>query len=303
MRAGWGNLNSFYAGSKRPLSGEGVFLMVPYHRRGFTLIELLIVIAIIIILAALLFPVFAQARAKARQTSCLLGIKQWGTAIAMYTQDYDERLPVTFLYCLDAKGKPVTCGSDVTVTATTGGFQQIFGPPIGHYWNEQVLPYIRNEATLLCPEAQRSALNAACLPYGYNWFWLGNDRVSPSSPHYSIPLASVQVPTETVLIVDARGRPTDTGDRVACQQVQAFINQPCADCLNEGGRGYIFGYRANPTSLSAAYPTPVAKRHFGRPNAVFVDGHAKNMQFNVLDDCNNWWDGNGADGPCRKGMK
>jgi len=59
-------------------------------KRGFTLIELLVVIAIIAILAAILFPVFAQAREKARQTQCLSNSKNIGTAILMYAQDYDE---------------------------------------------------------------------------------------------------------------------------------------------------------------------------------------------------------------------
>ncbi len=63
------------------------------ERRGFTLIELLVVIAIIAILAAILFPVFAQAREKARQIACLSHAKQIGTAIAMYNQDYDEMYP------------------------------------------------------------------------------------------------------------------------------------------------------------------------------------------------------------------
>ena len=63
------------------------------NRRGFTLIELLVVIAIIAILAAILFPVFAQAREKARQTSCLSNLKQIGLAFKMYVQDYDERWP------------------------------------------------------------------------------------------------------------------------------------------------------------------------------------------------------------------
>jgi prepilin-type N-terminal cleavage/methylation domain-containing protein/prepilin-type processing-associated H-X9-DG protein len=59
---------------------------------GFTLIELLVVIAIIAILAAILFPVFAQARAKARQASCLSNMKQIGIATLMYAQDYDETI-------------------------------------------------------------------------------------------------------------------------------------------------------------------------------------------------------------------
>ena len=61
--------------------------------RGFTLIELLVVIAIIAILAAILFPVFAQAREKARGAACLSNVKQLGLALQMYAQDYDETLP------------------------------------------------------------------------------------------------------------------------------------------------------------------------------------------------------------------
>jgi len=62
---------------------------------GFTLIELLVVIAIIAILAAILFPVFAQARAKARQTTALANLKQILNAVLMYNQDYDETFPLT----------------------------------------------------------------------------------------------------------------------------------------------------------------------------------------------------------------
>ncbi len=62
---------------------------------GFTLIELLVVIAIIAILAAILFPIFAQARSKARQASCISNLKQINNAVLMYVQDYDETFPMT----------------------------------------------------------------------------------------------------------------------------------------------------------------------------------------------------------------
>src|SRR5271154_6892830 len=62
--------------------------------KAFTLIELLVVIAIIAILAAILFPVFAQAREAARKTACLSNTKQLGLGIMMYVQDYDEVYPM-----------------------------------------------------------------------------------------------------------------------------------------------------------------------------------------------------------------
>ncbi len=71
--------------------------MLCRSRNAFTLIELLVVIAIIALLAAILFPVFAQAREKARQTSCLSNIKQLGLAYTMYMGDYDDTMPITIM--------------------------------------------------------------------------------------------------------------------------------------------------------------------------------------------------------------
>jgi prepilin-type N-terminal cleavage/methylation domain-containing protein/prepilin-type processing-associated H-X9-DG protein len=70
----------------------------PGKSKGFTLIELLVVIAIIALLAAILFPVFAQARESARQTTCLSNMRQVGIAVRMYVQDYDETWPIFHAY-------------------------------------------------------------------------------------------------------------------------------------------------------------------------------------------------------------
>ena len=94
-------------------------------RHGFTLIELLVVIAIIAILAAILFPVFAQAREMARRTTCLSNFKQLGSGVAMYTQDYDEQLPKSW-YGVTANG----------------------GNP---KWMDVTFPYTKNEQMYNCP--------------------------------------------------------------------------------------------------------------------------------------------------------
>ncbi len=96
------------------------------RRTGFTLIELLVVIAIIAILAAILFPVFARAREKARQASCLSNLRQLGTALQMYVQDYDEVAP------------PHNDGEDM-LNDNPGRFVI------------RLMPYIRNEQILGCP--------------------------------------------------------------------------------------------------------------------------------------------------------
>jgi prepilin-type N-terminal cleavage/methylation domain-containing protein len=103
-------------------------------KRGFTLIELLVVIAIIAILAAILFPVFAQARAQARKTTCLSNNKQVGLSILMYVQDYDEVLPLLF--------------------EPSNGFNaQDFIPNATRDWHNLIQPYTKNYQMMICPDS------------------------------------------------------------------------------------------------------------------------------------------------------
>src|SRR5437016_1014724 len=116
-------------------------------KTAFTLIELLVVITIIAILAALLFPVFARVREKARQTVCLSNVKQIGEAVMMYIQDYDE----TFPFVLDASGN---CMFDVTNAGDNGKHPLVPGVT-GQEPQFQlvtvVASYVKNANVWYCP--------------------------------------------------------------------------------------------------------------------------------------------------------
>lgn len=122
------------------------------RKTGFTLIELLVVIAIIAILAAILFPVFAQAREKARGVSCLSNIKQIGTSTSLYVQDYDETYPMN-LYM--GNNGPAPC----VFTA----------------WGSLV-PYIKNTQVYACPS------NATALDFPAAMSVIGMPPPCPASP-------------------------------------------------------------------------------------------------------------------------
>jgi prepilin-type N-terminal cleavage/methylation domain-containing protein len=156
-----------------------------YHRKGraFTLIELLVVIAIIAILAAILFPVFAQARENARKSQCLSNMRQISNSILMYVQDYDEKFPLN---------RYNMRGSKVDAT-----------------WREAVLPYTKNIDIFRDPSNPNAKVDTSCwgspvVPKSYayngNFFNRGGDPKNPNDGPRS--LGEVQRAAELILLAD-----------------------------------------------------------------------------------------------------
>lgn len=154
---------------------------MPRRQRGFTLIELLVVIAIIAILAAILFPVFAQAREKARSLACLSNMRQLGTGFSMYTQDYDE--------CL----VPLAIQTPSPTPAVVAGGANT-------WWPDLIQPYVKNAQIFRCPSLPPNRFGI-----GYNHpelaVWLGG----------GMSIASIEKPADTVALADTAviGNPSE----------------------------------------------------------------------------------------------
>lgn len=206
---------------------------------AFTLIELLVVIAIIAILAAILFPVFAQAREKARGISCLSNFKQLGLAFAMYLQDYDEKVLPRYQACPSTGPAPF--------------------PNAESLWDYTIQPYVKNKQIFVCPSASNShwadTWNTRGYPSsGYNqtisgWYYATADGCG----NMILPtLSQIQYPTKNVMFSDSV-----PGD------------------LTLGYRGYLFGN----TGINVPYTTTsagsIGVRHTAGDNLSFFDGHAK----------------------------
>ena len=148
--------------------------------KGFTLIELLVVIAIIAILAAILFPVFAQAREKARRTSCLSNMKQMGLALLMYADDNDNNITLYSAWC------PATSAEMLKEFSWDGTWDP--NNPV-RCWAFGVYPYTKNKKIFRCPSGNRNELAPN---YGLN-----------SHPDIGMP-AEVENPADTIMIFEVR---------------------------------------------------------------------------------------------------
>jgi len=221
--------------------------------KGFTLIELLVVIAIIAILAAILFPVFAQAREKARSASCQSNLKQLGMAVLMYVQDYDET-------------PPNHCG--------WGG--------IGVCWAQSIFRNVNNAGVFRCPSYPRTNMmgsgETSCpsvnnppegntIPRSYGWNLMHDGPCSK--------ISSIKQPAQVVMIGDSRCQrtPDDPNGPQTCDSTATGWIGPGHPCIGfldwkPGGGGATAGCARKYAMLD---PT----RHSEGFNIVHWDGHVK----------------------------
>jgi prepilin-type N-terminal cleavage/methylation domain-containing protein/prepilin-type processing-associated H-X9-DG protein len=258
-----------------------------HSRKGFTLIELLVVIAIIAILAAILFPVFAQAREKARQTSCLSNMKQIGHGLTMYLQDYDDVFPFNWY------GRtPDVWWQSLPETGPGSG--------LAYKWMDVIYPYVKNEQVFTCPSDSsarreyiyRGKLTAPNPPsfnqpqttrWGSYAINMGNwgqnpgqgvpptSQWGPNNVHQLRTLAMVQAPSQTIWVVEGNG-----SFEAAWQNIS--LNPKIYDWNGVRVLAWL-----SPTTLPNFYfEGAIVPRHQNRSNVVWCDGHASTMDVDRL---------------------
>jgi prepilin-type N-terminal cleavage/methylation domain-containing protein/prepilin-type processing-associated H-X9-DG protein len=242
-------------------------------RSAFTLIELLVVIAIIAILAAILFPVFAQAREKARQTVCLSNEKEMGLAMMMYIQDYDECYPWTYFNNYDW-----TIATQPYVKNGGGGKNTDWNP----IPEDGSAAATNTEGIWSCPsfpvEAQSGLMEYSQYRTLDNLMPNWQDNPVPTRGYSDVELAS---PAQHILVFEgplngpncygSPGGPSSTGDEwfwtpgASVGEHTTYVDPDNDD--NNGQRGCWTW----PNAWSPRY------RHSGVGNFLFADGHAKSM--------------------------
>jgi prepilin-type N-terminal cleavage/methylation domain-containing protein/prepilin-type processing-associated H-X9-DG protein len=245
------------------------------HRsQAFTLIELLVVIAIIAILAAILFPVFAQAREKARAISCVSNEKQVSLGVLMYVQDYDETFPLYYWV------EPFRNSDDPFTPSVTS---HCYG------WNEAIYPYIKNIQAFRCPDSPR----APSLTVGADGSTFGNNDDAPTgATGYSInariagdtgtlddgaqhqPLgdAALEFAANTILLSESSSNTSDgaaSSDENEWGWEGRHVDKLYGDGWDSG---------TDPTSKYISVGKPPLTRHNGGANYAFSDGHVKFLQ-------------------------
>jgi prepilin-type N-terminal cleavage/methylation domain-containing protein/prepilin-type processing-associated H-X9-DG protein len=227
-------------------------------QRGFTLMELLVVIAIIAILAAILFPVFAQARERARQAGCLSNFRQLATALQLYSQDYEETLVPCTNYAA-----PETAAERI--------------------WPSALAPYLRSGGILTCPSAAAQGYAAdwpsrGLSSIGYNAV-TGFDPEGKEAPAAPTARDILEEPSRTVLFADTPNGPTEAkyrGYAFEPNNGQANLKDARLSTPLVADRDLVAG-----SSLSPGQLKPVYARHFATGNDSglatlgFADGHVK----------------------------
>ena len=250
-------------------------------RSAFTLIELLVVIAIIAILAAILFPVFAQAREKARAASCLSNTKQLGLGIMQYLQDYDETYPI-------------------------GAYSVWSGPAAAsNRWYKAVAPYTKNKVIRNCPSAkvQIDPNTDFQTNYGIHSDISPFSNVNSANPVGGLSQAVIVNTSGTLLLCDAQTVNLATVNRT---DSTTWLNAEGNSAVDWDVKGLRFAsngsYFTTTNSSNARWPSP---RHNVGTNIAYCDGHSKWMKIEQLTgvspsrpngwpqrDPNNVWDNN-----------
>ncbi len=287
--------------------------------RGFTLIELLVVIAIIAILAAILFPVFAQAREKARAISCLSNAKQMGLAENMYLQDYDETLnPYRIVVPGDYTYNPFWQNTNVGSGSVCGGASNPTGSDDRQFWDVLLYPYIKNYDLFKCPSNKGAFTTGAetwvniqpdgaatgfCSYGGQNSYCVNKYLFQPAIGGGGVtgfPLAGAAAPSDTLVITDATYYEElprfqdDNGNQVIsgslngnpgfCPATQGYLND-WTNIGNGDGAGNNGGTAPTTPAAIAAEKALISSRHMGKLNCVFLDGHAKSRDaIQLIDD-------------------